>query len=118
MIGKINGHAVSSAKGINDGVERAVSNKERLNMLLEQARQVQTDVSSGNWTPTKLACVEIDILREELAAAEDDLRFHKTVRAAQGGMIGKLHREVLQQRDELEWIKRPLWVKIVGWFAR
>lgn len=118
MIGQINGHAVSSAKGIVDGTERAVSNEERLNMLLEQARQVQTDVRPGNWTPTKLACVEIDALRAELAAVKLDLEFHQRVRASQAAMIGRIRGEWFEQLAEIAWLRRPLWMKIVGWFAR
>lgn len=111
MIGQINGHAVSSAKGIINGTERAVSNEERLNMLLEQARQVQTDVSPGNWTPTKLACVEIDKLRVD---HKIDLEFIVTLE----GMLDDYYVRCCEQEIEIEFLKRPLWVKIVGWFAR
>lgn len=125
MIGRVNGHAMSSANGINNGTERAVSNEERLNMLLQQARQVQTDISPANWTPTKLACEEIDKLTVELRQRDDTIgNLRVAVRFA--NEKNKVLREDLEYfidctvllEDEIDRLKRPLWVKIVGWFAR
>lgn len=118
MIGKINGKEVSSAKGIKDGTERAVSNEERLNMLLEQARQMFQDISPNNWTPTKLACAEIDKLRDERHALRLEVEFYDRERKRQTSDISALHTEWVAQQHEIDRLKRPLWVKIVGWFAR
>lgn len=92
---------------INSGAKCAVSEAERIENLLVQARQFQTDVTPSQYSPLKRACVYIDDLR-------DDLESHTRIRAAQAEMITKLHGENRQYRAEIARLSAPLWRQVLN----
>lgn len=108
---------VQSAKDIadiNSGAKCAVSEAERIENLLVQARQFQTDVTPSQYSPLKRACVYIDVQRTELAELNEILVCHVRARTAQAEMITKLHGENWQYRAEIARLTAPLWRQVLN----
>lgn len=57
---------------------------------------------------------DLNIVRLQRDAARRNLQYIETLQ----GMVDDYFVRCSEQEIEIVWLKRPLWVKIVGWFAR
>lgn len=99
--------------GVNNGTVRAVSNGERVGRFLEVSRQYRAENAKdrNNWRAVNLVCEELDYLRVEDKISRECL-------GTLQGMLDDYYVRCSELEIEIEWLRRPLWVKIVSWFAR